>query len=253
MKAAVIRFPGSNCDQDCYHVLKNDFGLEVEYVWHKEESVEQFDVIVLPGGFSYGDYLRCGAIARYSPVMRSVAAEAERGKLVMGICNGFQILCEARLLPGALIRNRSLHFVCEFLDVRLENFETAFTHAEVAKSDGKLLTARTGLLLRMPIAHGEGSYTADEQTLRELNRNNQIVLRYADERGAITDEANPNGSIENIAGIMNRAGNVFGLMPHPERACDPLLGSEDGKLIFQSVIESGMKKRKSSSPIAKRS
>ncbi len=246
MKAAVIRFPASNCDQDAYHVLKNDFGLDTEYVWHKEPSVEQFDLIVLPGGFSYGDYLRCGAIARYSPVMRSVAVEAERGKLVMGICNGFQILTEARLLPGALIRNRTLHFVCEHVWARIENIETAFTHAEVTKSDGKLLTARTGLLLRMPIAHGEGSYTADEQTLRELNRNNQIVLRYADARGAISDEANPNGSAENIAGIVNRAGNVFGLMPHPERACDPLLGSEDGKLIFQSVIESAMKRGSSS-------
>ena len=247
MKAAVIRFPGSNCDQDCYHVLKHDFGLETEYVWHKEASVEQFDLIVLPGGFSYGDYLRCGAIARYSPVMRSVAAEAERGKLVLGICNGFQILCEARLLPGALIRNRSLHFVCEHVSARLENFETAFTHAEVAKSDGKLLTARTGLLLRMPVAHGEGNYTADDSTLRDLNRNKQVVLRYADARGAITEEANPNGSAENIAGITNRAGNVFGLMPHPERACDPLLGSEDGKLIFLSVIESATKTKSSRS------
>jgi len=241
MKAAVIRFPGSNCDQDCYHVLKNEFALDAEYVWHKEASVEQFDLIVLPGGFSYGDYLRCGAIARYSPVMRSVAAEAERGKLVLGICNGFQILCEARLLPGALIRNRSLHFICEHVYTRLENMETAFTHAEAARTDGKLITARTGLLLRIPIAHGEGNFTTDPETLRELNRNNQIVLRYSNDRGAITDAANPNGSAENIAGITNRAGNVFGLMPHPERACDPLLGSEDGKLIFQSVIESAKK------------
>jgi phosphoribosylformylglycinamidine synthase len=242
MKAAVIRFPGSNCDQDCYYVLTKEFGIETDYVWHKEGSVEQFDLIVLPGGFSYGDYLRCGAIARYSPVMRSVAVEAERGKLVLGICNGFQILCEARLLPGALIRNRSLHFVCEHVQARLENMETAFTHTEVTKSDGKLLTARTGLLLRMPVAHGEGNYFADEGTLRELNRNRQIVLRYADARGALADEANPNGSAENIAGITNRAGNVLGLMPHPERACDPLLGSEDGKLIFQSVIESASKR-----------
>jgi phosphoribosylformylglycinamidine synthase len=252
MKAAVIRFPGSNCDQDCHHVLKNDFGIETEYVWHKEASVEQFDIIVLPGGFSYGDYLRCGAIARYSPVMRSVAIEAERGKLVLGICNGFQILCEARLLPGALIRNNSLHFVCEHVFARLENMETAFSHAEVAKSDGKLLTARTGLLLRMPVAHGEGNYVADPETLRDLERNKQIVFRYSDARGAITDGANPNGSADNIAGIVNRTGNVFGLMPHPERACDPLLGSEDGKLIFQSVIESAGKKTKVSSPISKR-
>jgi len=252
MKAAVIRFPGSNCDQDCYYVLKNTFAIDTEYVWHKEASVEQFDLIVLPGGFSYGDYLRCGAIARFSPVMRGVAAEAARGKLILGICNGFQILCEARLLPGALIRNRSLHFVCEHVHARLENMETAFTHAEVAIAGGKLLTARTGLLLRMPVAHGEGNYVADEATLRDLHRNNQILLRYADARGAVTSGANPNGSADNIAGIVNRAGNVFGLMPHPERACDPLLGSEDGKLIFQSVIESAMKKTKSSSPITKR-
>jgi phosphoribosylformylglycinamidine synthase len=184
--------------------------------------------------------------------MRSVATEAERGKLVLGICNGFQILCEARLLPGALIRNRSLHFICEHVEARIENMETPFTHTEVTKSDGKLLTARTGLLLRMPIAHGEGNYTADDQTLRDLNRHNQIILRYADSRGAITADANPNGSAENIAGITNRAGNVFGMMPHPERACDPLLGSEDGKLIFQSVIESAGRKPKASSPISKR-
>jgi phosphoribosylformylglycinamidine synthase I len=171
---------------------------------------------------------------------------------VLGICNGFQILCEARLLPGALIRNRSLHFICEHLHTRIENMETAFSHTEVTKTDGKLLTARTGLLLRMPVAHGEGNYTADEETLRELNRNQQIVLRYTDARGAVTAESNPNGSAENIAGIMNRAGNVFGLMPHPERACDPLLGSEDGKLILQSVIESAGRKTKISSPISKR-
>jgi phosphoribosylformylglycinamidine synthase len=174
--------------------------------------------------------------------MKSVAAEAERGKLVLGVCNGFQILCEAGLLPGALIRNRSLNFVCEHVHSRVENMETAFSHAEVTLSNGKLLTARTGVLLRMPIAHGEGSYTADPETLRELNRKGQIVLRYADARGAISDEANPNGSAENIAGIVNEAGNVFGLMPHPERACDALLGSEDGKLIFQSVIESAGRK-----------
>jgi len=249
MKVAVIRFPGSNCDQDCYHVLKHDFALDVEYVWHKEASVEQFDLIVLPGGFSYGDYLRCGAIARYSPVMRSVATEAQRGKLVLGICNGFQILCEARMLPGALIRNRSLHFVCEHVHARVENIETAFSHAEVAMTNGKLLTARTGLLLRMPIAHGEGSFTADPETLRELNRANRVVLRYSDRRGAISDDANPNGSAENIAGIVNERGNVFGLMPHPERACDPLLGSEDGKLIFQSVIESAGRKAGSRSSV----
>lgn len=244
MKAAVIRFPGSNCDQDCYHALHDVFGVETHYVWHKEASVEAFDLIVLPGGFSYGDYLRCGAIARFSPVMQSVVAEAEKGKLVLGICNGFQILCEARLLPGALIRNESLHFLCQHRLVRLENMGTPFTHAEVARADGSHLTARTGVLLNIPVAHGEGNYTADVETLDELNRNGQVVLRYVDERGNASAAANANGSAENIAGIVNRRGNVFGLMPHPERACDPLLGSEDGKLIFQSVLETlGVKTR----------
>lgn len=224
MKAAVVRFPGSNCDQDC-HLALRELGAEVDYVWHKEESVTGYDLIVLPGGFSYGDYLRCGAIARFSPVMRSVVEEAGRGKLVMGICNGFQILCEAHLLPGALVRNRDLHFRCEHLHVRVENCATPWT--------GEALT---GSLLRIPIAHGEGCYVADSTTLSELNRNQQIVLRYSDARGATTTEANPNGSAESIAGICNRARNVFGLMPHPERACDARLGSTDGRVLFESVL-----------------
>jgi len=225
MKAAVIRFPGSNCDQDCFYALKDVFGVETHYVWHKETSLEAFDLIVLPGGFSYGDYLRCGAIARYSPVMKSLVEQAEKGKHVLGICNGFQILCEAHLLPGALVRNRSLHFVCKHVNVRVDNIASSFTNA-----------AWTGQSLNIPIAHGEGNYTADEATLHSLNRNKQILLRYVDENGAVTDAANPNGSAENIAGICNERGNVFGLMPHPERACDPLLGSEDGKFIFESVL-----------------
>ena len=227
MKAAVIRFPGSNCDQDCFHALNDVFGVETHYVWHKETSLEAFDLIVLPGGFSYGDYLRCGAIARYSPVMKSLVEQAEKGKHVMGICNGFQILCEAHLLPGALVRNRSLHFICEHVKVRVESVASSFTNA-----------ALTGQSLNIPIAHGEGNYTADEGTLHALNRKKQILLRYVDDNGAITDAANPNGSAENIAGIRNERGNVFGLMPHPERACDPLLGSEDGKFIFESVLVS---------------
>lgn len=227
MKAAVIRFPGSNCDQDCFHVLKDVFGIDTHYVWHKETSLDAFDLIVLPGGFSYGDYLRCGAIARFSPVMKSVVEQANKGKYVLGICNGFQILCEAHLLPGALVRNRSLHFICEHVNVRVENIASPFTNA-----------TWSGQVLNIPIAHGEGNYMADEQTLHELNLNRQILLRYVDENGAATGAANPNGSAENIAGICNAQGNVFGMMPHPERACDPLLGSEDGRFIFESVLVS---------------
>ena len=224
MKAAVIRFPGSNCDQDCLLALR-DLGVNVEYVWHKTESVAAYDLVVLPGGFSYGDYLRCGAIARFSPVMKSVIEEAARGKFVIGICNGFQILCEAHLLPGALIRNRSLHFRCEQVHLRVENCMTPWTNS-----------VWTGTVLRIPIAHGEGNYIADVATLRELNRSQQILLRYCDAHGATTDAANPNGSIENIAGICNAGQNVFGLMPHPDRACDPRLGSIDGRVIFASIL-----------------
>jgi phosphoribosylformylglycinamidine synthase subunit PurQ / glutaminase len=232
MKAAVIRFPGSNCDQDCHAALRDVFGVETQYVWHKDTSLDAFDLIVLPGGFSYGDYLRCGAIARFSPVMKSVVEQAGKGKLVLGICNGFQILCEAHLLPGALVRNRSLHFACQHVNVRVESIDTPFTNA-----------AWTGTLLHIPIAHGEGNYVADEQTLHELNRERRIVLRYCDENGALTDEANPNGSAQNIAGICNARRNVFGLMPHPERACEKRLGSEDGRVIFESVLNTlGVKK-----------
>jgi phosphoribosylformylglycinamidine synthase subunit PurQ / glutaminase len=227
MKAAVVRFPGSNCDQDCYFVLREIFGVDTDYVWHKEEPVAAYDLIILPGGFSYGDYLRCGAIARFSPVMRSVVEQARNGKLVLGICNGFQILCEARLLPGALIRNKSLHFVCRNATARVEYIGTPFTNA-----------CWTGTLLRMPVAHGEGNYVVDQTTLRAMNLKRQILLRYVDEQGSTSDAASPNGSVQNIAGICNEAGNVFGLMPHPERACDPLLGSDDGKLIFESIFNS---------------
>jgi phosphoribosylformylglycinamidine synthase I len=223
MKAAVIRFPGSNCDQDCHSALLG-LGHQAEYVWHKETTVSGFDLIVLPGGFSYGDYLRCGAIARFSPVMRAVIEEAKRGTLVIGICNGFQILCEAGLLPGALVRNRDLHFICEQRHLRVENIASPFTNA-----------CWTGALLRIPIAHGEGNYVADAKTLRDLNIERRVLLRYCDAQGRTSPEANPNGSAENIAGICNREGNVFGLMPHPDRACDLQLGSEDGALIFRSI------------------
>lgn len=226
MKAAVIRFPGSNCDQDC-HLALREFGFEADYVWHKETSLEGYDLIVVPGGFSYGDYLRCGAIARFSPIMQAVKAAAAAGTLVIGICNGFQILCEAGLLPGALIRNRDLHFLCEHRWVRVEHIANPFLNA-----------SWTGTLLNLPIAHGEGSYVADPETLAELNRNGQVLLRYTDAGGAANADSNPNGAIENIAGITNAARNVFGLMPHPERACDARLGSVDGRVIFESILKS---------------
>jgi phosphoribosylformylglycinamidine synthase len=227
MRFAVIQFPGSNCDQDCLAALNGISGLEAEYVWHKKTSLDGFDAIVLPGGFSYGDYLRCGAIARFSPIMPSVVQEARNGKLVIGICNGFQILCEIGLLPGALVRNRSLHFVCEMITTRVEVADSAFTHG-----------CAQGTLLRMPVAHGEGCFFADEPTLLELNERRQIILRYATAVGRIDASANPNGSVENIAGICNRDGNVFGLMPHPDRACEQRLGSADGLKIFESMIKS---------------
>src|SRR4029077_1225559 len=226
MKFAVIQFPGSNCDQDCVAGINAVDGLHADYVWHKESSLDGFDAIVLPGGFAYGDYLRCGAIARFSPVMKAVIGDARAGKLVLGTCNGFQILCEARLLPGALVRNRSLRFVCEMVTTRVEAPDSAFTNG-----------CPKGSLLRLPLAHGEGCFFADPATLAELNQNRQVILRYADEEGRVTPEANPNGSIENIAGICNRAGNVFGLMPHPDRASDARLGSDDGAKIFRSMMQ----------------
>jgi phosphoribosylformylglycinamidine synthase len=227
MKFAVVQFPGSNCDQDCLAALRGMEGVEADYVWHKETSLRGWDAIVLPGGFSYGDYLRCGAIARFSPIMRAVVEEARAAKLVIGICNGFQILCEAGLLPGALVRNRSLHFVCDMVTTRVEVADSPFTRG-----------LPVGALLRLPVAHGEGCYYADEKTLRELNERQQIILRYCDAAGRIVPEANPNGSLENIAGICNRGGNVFGLMPHPDRACEERLGSSDGRRIFESMLRS---------------
>jgi phosphoribosylformylglycinamidine synthase I len=226
MRFAVIQFPGSNCDQDCVAGINSIEGLRADYVWHKETSLRDYDAIVLPGGFAYGDYLRCGAIARFSPIMEAVISDARAGKLVLGTCNGFQVLCEAGLLPGALVRNRSLRFVCELVTLRVEVPDSAFTHG-----------CSEGTLLRMPIAHGEGCYVADAKTLRELNREKRIIMRYADDRGQIVPEANPNGSIENVAGISNREGNVFGLMPHPDRACDARLGSVDGRRIFESMMQ----------------
>ena len=228
MRFAVIRFPGSNCDQDCYHALADDMGVETGYVWHKERSLARYDAIVIPGGFSYGDYLRCGAIARFSPVMAAVQAEAAAGKLVIGVCNGFQILCESGLLPGALIRNRSLHFVCAPVTLRVETDNSPFTAGLPA-----------GTLLRIPVAHGEGCYFADDQTLQDLELHDQVLLRYVDaETGLPSAASNPNGSRDDIAGICNRERNVFGLMPHPDRACNLRLGSEDGRHIFAAMIDS---------------
>jgi phosphoribosylformylglycinamidine synthase I len=226
VKFAVIQFPGSNCDQDCIAAINGIAGLKAEYIWHKETSLDNFDAIVLPGGFAYGDYLRCGAIARFSPIMRAVTSDARAGKLVLGTCNGFQILCEAGLLPGALVRNRSLRFVCDMVTTRVEVDDSPFTHG-----------CQKGSLLRLPIAHGEGCFFADAETLSTLNDNRQVILRYADSRGRILPESNPNGSIENIAGICNRERNVFGLMPHPDRASDARLGSADGAKIFRSMMQ----------------
>jgi len=226
VKFAVIQFPGSNCDQDCLAAINGLGGLRAEYVWHKETSLDDFDAIVLPGGFAYGDYLRCGAIARFSPIMRAVISDAHAGKLVLGTCNGFQVLCEAGLLPGALVRNRSLRFVCDMVTMRVEVDDSPFTHG-----------CPKGTLLRFPVAHGEGCFFADGETLRPLNANGQVILRYADSQGRIVPEANPNGSIENIAGICNRERNVFGLMPHPDRASDARLGSVDGAKIFRSMMQ----------------
>ncbi len=223
---AIVVFPGSNCDHDAYHAAKHVFGQEARFVWHKETSVGDVDVVIIPGGFSYGDYLRAGAIARFSPVMKDVVRFANEGGLVLGVCNGFQVLCEAGLLPGALVRNRSLRFACKDVHLRVENTDTPFTHA-----------AAPGQILRVPIAHAGGNYIADDETLDALENAERVVLRYCTPDGRITDEANPNGAARNIAGIVNDAGNVMGMMPHPERCVERLVGSGDGAVIFQSLIE----------------
>ncbi|HEU5071256.1 MAG TPA: phosphoribosylformylglycinamidine synthase subunit PurQ [Verrucomicrobiae bacterium] len=225
MNFAVLQFPGSNCDQDSVHVLRNVLGHTARLVWHKDASLGDADAVIVPGGFSYGDYLRTGAIARFSPVMQAVKQFADNGGLVLGICNGFQILCEANLLPGALVRNKSLQFRCEHVFLKSPTPDSPFTNQIPA-----------GKLLRVPIAHGEGSYFADAETLSQLQANNQILWQYTDATGAITEGANPNGSQLNIAGVCNARRNVAGLMPHPERASEKLLGSDDGLLIFQSMI-----------------
>ena len=227
MKFGVIVFPGSNCDHDAYYALGDILHQPVEFLWHQSEQVNGFDAILLPGGFSYGDYLRTGAIARFSPVMRAVEKFARGGGLVLGICNGFQILCEAGLLPGVLQRNAGMRFVCKQVHVRVETTETPFT-----------AVAQPGQVLQMPIAHGDGNYFCDQATLADLERNHQIVFRYTTPDGREDDAANPNGSLANIAGVCSLERNVVGLMPHPERAVEAALGSADGLVIFRSLIES---------------
>ncbi|MGH9679713.1 MAG: phosphoribosylformylglycinamidine synthase subunit PurQ [Candidatus Acidiferrales bacterium] len=227
MKFGVVVFPGSNCDHDAYYALGHVLRQPVEFLWHQSENVHGFDAILLPGGFSYGDYLRTGAIARFSPVMRAVEKFARSGGPVLGICNGFQILCEAGLLPGVLQRNAGMRFICRQVHVRVETMDTPFTAA-----------TRPGQVLRLPIAHGDGNYFCDETTLTELERNRQIVFRYTTAEGREDPAANPNGSLANIAGICNAARNVVGLMPHPERAVEAALGSDDGLVLFRSVIQS---------------
>ena len=224
MKFGVIVFPGSNCDHDAYHVISKHVGQPVDFIWHRDTDLSSYDALIIPGGFSYGDYLRAGALASFSPVMSSVKKFAAQDKLVLGICNGFQILCEAGLLPGALIRNRELHFICEHVNVRVESTNTPFTHE-----------LRIGNVLTMPIAHAEGNYVCDDATLAELQRDDRIIFRYSDAAGLVSDATNVNGSRDNIAGICSRGRNVMGLMPHPERACEDSLGSSDGRAVFHSL------------------
>lgn len=231
MNFAVLQFPASNCDQDAIHALRDVLGQSARYVWHKETTLDDADAVIVPGGFSYGDYLRCGAIARFSPVMQAVKQFADNGGLVLGICNGFQVLTEAGLLPGALVRNRDLQFHCEHIFLKTVTPDSPFTNKIPA-----------GKPLKIPIAHGEGCYFADEETLAKLKANNQILWQYCDASGNLTDTANPNGSLQSIAGICNERRNVAGLMPHPERACEPLLGSADGKWILESIIATLEKK-----------
>lgn len=226
MKFGVVMFPGSNCDHDTYHVISKVIGQPVDFIWHRQSSVADCDAVILPGGFSYGDYLRTGAIARFSPVMGAVKEFASRGGLVMGICNGFQILCEAGLLPGALLRNKNLKFICDHVNIRVEATDTPFTNR-----------CQRNQVLSVPIAHGDGNYFCDDRTLAELQRENRILFRYSDADGRITAEANPNGSLDNIAGICSRERNVLGMMPHPERASEQQLGSSDGRIIFYSVAD----------------
>jgi phosphoribosylformylglycinamidine synthase len=229
MKCGIVVFPGSNCDHDCYHILKHVLQLETDWIWHKDETLNAYDFIVLPGGFSYGDYLRPGAIARFSPIMKSVIDYANQGGRVLGICNGFQILVESGLLPGVLMDNEGQRFICKNLTLRVENNDTPFTSQ-----------CKVGDVLQIPINHGQGRYFADDDTLKQMAKNGQVLFRYCDAEGNASDAANPNGSLDNIAGIANESKNVMGMMPHPERCADPLWQNVDGQLIFKSLIESSL-------------
>lgn len=226
MRFGILVFPGTWSDGDCYHVTKSVLGQDSRYVWHKDRDLNNLDCIILPGGFSYGDYLRTGSIARFSPVMEEVERFAQSGGIVIGICNGFQILCEAGLLPGVLMRNDHVQFRCQWVNLRVENPNTRFT-----------VDCTQGQVLRVPISHGEGNYYADEHTLDSLNSKQQIVFRYSTPEGQVTENANPNGSLQNIAGIINDNGNVLGMMPHPERCSEMVLGGTDGRIIFESILK----------------
>ncbi len=225
MKFGVVVFPGSNCDQDCFYVTKDVLQQSVEYIWHKDTDLDRLDCVILPGGFSYGDYLRTGAIARFSPVMKSIADFVKKGGTVIGICNGFQILLEAGLLPGVMLRNRDLHFICRHVYIKTENNQTRFTNL-----------LNTGQILKIPIAHNEGNYYIDATGLEKLKDDNQIVFRYCSVTGEVDDRFNPNGALDNIAGLINKKGNVLGMMPHPERSSEEELGSQDGYFIFKSIV-----------------
>ncbi len=225
MRVGIIVFPGSNCDHDAYHVARHVFGLETTFIWHKDRHLPAVDLVIVPGGFSYGDYLRAGAVARFSSIMDSVIQFADRGGLVLGICNGFQILCECGLLPGVLLRNSSVRFTCKWVHLRTDSVDIPFTDS-----------LELGQMLKLPVAHGEGNYFAEAPDLVELERNGQVVFRYTTLEGKVTPNSNPNGSANNIAGISNREGNVLGMMPHPERAAENALGSHDGAILFRSLM-----------------
>ncbi|MEE9293129.1 MAG: phosphoribosylformylglycinamidine synthase subunit PurQ [Acidobacteriota bacterium] len=233
MRFGIVIFPGSNCDHDVYHVAKHVLGHEAAFLWHKNESFSGIDCIVLPGGFAHGDYLRGGAIARFSPIMKAVEAFADRGGLVFGICNGFQVLTEAGLLPGALVRNARLRYVCRDVYVRTERRDTPFT-----------ARIKQGTVLKIPVGHGEGCYFAPESSLKEIEEKNQVVFRYCDAGGQVTTEANPNGSLRAIAGVCNERGNVLGMMPHPDRCAEPILGNDQGRRLFDSIIHSWQQARR---------